>query len=94
MSEAKHTSAPWKWFDYPDGRKLLAGEERAVIHCPDAPMACDEADARLIAAAPDLLEISEAALEYLAGILSPCEPDCDCIVHSLRDVIAKAKGHA
>lgn len=54
------TSGPWKWFNYPDGRMLLAGVERAVIHCPDAPMTCDPDDAALIAAAPDLLAALKA----------------------------------
>jgi hypothetical protein len=49
------TPGPWKWFDYPDGRKLLCGPDRAVIHSPDAPMTCDPEDQSLIAAAPDLL---------------------------------------
>lgn len=50
-----HTPGPWKWFDYPDGRKLLSAPSRAVIHCPDAPMTCNAADASLIAAAPELI---------------------------------------
>jgi hypothetical protein len=59
------TPGEWKWFDYPDGRKLLAGETRAVIHCPDAPMSCDTADAAFIAAAPRLVR------QLLAALSSP-----------------------
>lgn len=66
MSE-QPTAGPWKWFDYPDGRKLLAGYDRAVIHAPDAPMAVDDADARLIAAAPDLLSAARAVLAQFAA---------------------------
>lgn len=62
---AEHTPGPWRWNHYPDGRKLLAGPDRAVIHCPDAPMTCDPADARLIAAAPELLEALLTALPYV-----------------------------
>ena len=54
------TPGPWKWFDYPDGRKLLSGLNHAVIHCPDAPMTIDEDDARLIAAAPEMLAACRA----------------------------------
>jgi hypothetical protein len=50
------TPGPWTWFDYPDGRKLLTAPNRAVIHCPDAPIGCDAEDAALIAAAPELLQ--------------------------------------
>lgn len=59
----RHTPGPWTWFDYPDGRKLLSGPDRAVIHCPDAPMSCDPADARLIAAAPELLAALNDVIE-------------------------------
>lgn len=37
-----HTPGPWTWFVYPDGRKLLASSERAVIHCPDVPLLAAE----------------------------------------------------
>lgn len=56
------TGGPWKWLSYPSGAKLLAGRERAVIHCPDAPMSVNEADQALIAAAPDMrLELDQIA---------------------------------
>jgi hypothetical protein len=51
-----HTPGPWKWFNYPDGRKLLSGQNRAVIHCPDARMSVEPADQALLSAAPDLFE--------------------------------------
>ena len=54
------TSGPWKWINYPDGRKLLAGRERAVIHCPDGPMSVNDADMALIASAPDILRENSA----------------------------------
>ena len=65
MSDPKFTPGPWKWLHYPDGRKLLAALSRAVVHCPDAPIGMDEADAHLIAAAPDLY----AALRDLAALV-------------------------
>lgn len=51
----RHSAGPWRWFNYPDGRKLLCGTHKAVIHCPDAPVSIDPLDAALIAAAPELL---------------------------------------
>lgn len=62
-ADVKHTRGPWRWFDYPSGSKLLAGVERAVIHCPDAPMTVDPADAALIAAAPDLLAACKSLID-------------------------------
>lgn len=59
------TSGPWKWLSYPSGAKLLAGRERAVIFCPDAPMAVNEADQALIASAPAMRE----ELDHIAQIL-------------------------
>jgi hypothetical protein len=84
------TSGPWKWFDYPDGRKLLCGPDRAVIHCPDAPMTCDPEDAGLIAAAPDLLAALKAFIdaydgdEYASGVWP--------LMDQARAAIAKAEG--
>lgn len=59
------TPGPWRWFDYPDGRKLLCAKNGAVVHCPDAPMSVTYADSVLIAAAPDLLDaLRQARREY------------------------------
>ena len=80
-----HTPGPWQWFDYPDGRKLLCAQNRAVIHCPDAPMTCGLADARLIAAAPDLLAAAKAA--YVA--LPMTEHNAD-VNKALTEAILKA----
>ena len=49
-------------------------------------------DARLIAAAPDLLTAAENALDWLENDLGPCEPDCECVIHGVRDAIARARG--
>ena len=62
-TKAKHTPGPWRWFNYPDGRMLLTGENNAVIHCPDAPMSCAPEDQSLIAAAPELLAALKAMEE-------------------------------
>ena len=80
MSE-KHTPGPWKWYNYPDGRKLLSGFTCAVIHCPISDMSVTDADQALIAAAPKLLarvkELEEAladacrlAAEYSESLLA------------------------
>lgn len=80
---ATHTPAPWKWLNYPDGRKLLVARDRAVIHCPDAPITCDAADADLIAAAPDLLAALKAVLVAYDGTF-------DVLGQSMRLKIAAA----
>jgi hypothetical protein len=88
-----HTPAPWKWFNYPDGRKLLSGPNQAVIHCPDAPMTCDEGDANLIAAAPEML----AALRMIESVYRlNCvhEGEPSSVLDALQAAIAKAEGRA
>ena len=52
------------------------------------------ANARLIAQAPHLYALVKDALQYLEETLGPCEPDCDCLIHSFRTVIAKIEGVA
>lgn len=86
-----HTPGPWRWFDYPDGRKLLAADSRAVIHCPDAPMTCEPADQCLIAAAPDLLAAAQAVLAaHPITYRSPTtEP---ATIERLAEAIEKAEG--
>lgn len=52
------------------------------------------ADARLIAAAPDLYDAMTGAMDYLEGTLAPCEDGCECLLHSFRAAIAKAEGRS
>lgn len=96
-----HTPGPWTWMNYPDGRKLLAAPARAVVHCPDAPMTCDPADARLIAAAPDLLaalkRLTEAEVYVDNGYCQgywPNEHLEDCEGAQALAAIAKAEGRS
>jgi hypothetical protein len=79
-----HTPGPWTWFNYPDGRKLLCAEDRAVIHCPDAPISIELADAHLIAAAPDLLDVARQTAE--------CFTQSTVFGAVVRAAIAKAEG--
>ena len=87
-----HTPGPWKWFDYPDGRKLLAGPNRAVIHCPDAPITVEPSDQVLIAAAPELYAALRNHLPYIEDMLAPCEEGCTCPLHDFRAALAKTEG--
>jgi hypothetical protein len=52
-----------------------------------------DANALLIAAAPDLLQALKETLAYWDSCgFSDCEPDCECIVQSVQAAIAKAEG--
>lgn len=100
MSESKHTPGPWKAY----GFMITGGDFRQVADCnmpvgtpgreEDATVDEDQANARLIAAAPDLL----AACEML--ISDPSEEwsqtEFDRRIGAARDLaraaVAKAKG--
>ena len=104
MSEQpKHTPGPWywddedalPWTDYDgvehapflvdrNGRYVMAGSD---IRIPK------EANARLIAAAPDLLEALKTLADYPSAggyALGPCISECD--MREIRAAIAKAEG--
>jgi hypothetical protein len=52
----------------------------------------DTANAKLIAASPELLAALKVTLNYWTSTgFAECEPGCDCIVESVRAAIAKAE---
>ena len=102
---SKHTPGPWNYTMYKDSGwdfKLTAdhGETEIVSGCGccDSPWVSSEADARLIAAAPDLLEAIEAAIAsgMIPGESITGGPGAKTqqgkAAAMLRAAIAKAKG--
>lgn len=90
MSEAaKHTPGPWRYQEESDAYTHIvrAGENFFVCQLPQSTRGRAEADARLIAAAPDLLRVAELLVSWL---------DEDEGAHKLCDTaraaIAKATG--
>ncbi|HSG19548.1 MAG TPA: hypothetical protein VLA31_02160 [Burkholderiaceae bacterium] len=92
---SKHTPGPWR----PRNGIVLADSHKGT-HCSDediafygGPLVCEsirtDANARLIAAAPDLLEALKAMLEYY-GSHTACV-ECQDMA---RAAIAKAEGKA
>ena len=86
----KHTPGPWHWSrDTMENRCdiTLDSEDTgySILYCCKKPR---EPNARLIAAAPDLLEALEAALRKIEWIL-PVEWD---VMRQINAAIAKAKG--
>jgi hypothetical protein len=91
MSEAKYTPGPWQWY-HPIGAEH--NKQRFVSrpgHLAHADV-YGEANARLIAAAPELLEALEEAAYMLNDNVSP-EDNHDVIdcLNKIRAVIARAK---
>lgn len=96
-----HTPGPWSWWTSCSFRRLSATWDGDVLHAviqrsdghPDIhfPNGGPEGpDARLIAAAPELLEALEEILNYSGGADSAL--DDDYVMDRARAAIAKATG--
>ena len=98
MSESKHTPGPWKYAPQGDSDGFTVGTDHFVV-AGDVELACppNEADARLIAAAPELLlelELLAEGLDEAAAQLHGNEwgETCAAWARQARGVIRKAKG--
>lgn len=95
--KASYTPGAWRWstigLHEPERNTLLAGEcEVARVEFRSL-KGCDEANARLIAAAPDLLEACERAIERLnAANRARTEKQGHFRNGDIEAAIAKAKG--
>lgn len=97
--KTQHTPGPWR----AEGCMVYAGENRVARTWSGTqdgiPTPTMFADARLIAAAPDLLAALKAALEWLRAARAD-EPDdwdtsdLDDAIRMGRSAVAKAKGGA
>lgn len=102
MSAAKWQQGPWHYYDRHGARWLACGTRmKPFVVCVLG--GCTDADAALIAAAPDLAEALEALLMYAChSIACPVsdmhidEPTCTCgvaeQVTAARAALAKARG--
>lgn len=86
-----HTPGPWA-IEEGDRETHIVGGEAILAYCPDWPCAPQEqeANARLIAAAPALLEALDALLEFLDNG-TPIYPGA-LAVNDARAAITKARG--
>ena len=91
---SKHAPGPWKWND---GYRGLEGNDRTVIHYFDyegmwLPFTSErDANAFLIAAAPDLLEALKEALPWIGGIANE-NGSAEDAYQAAVIAIAKAEG--
>lgn len=88
MTQSKHTPSPWSLEKVGDDFSVVNREHEgddwdiATVHST-------EANARLIAAAPELLEALEIMLKYAESYLAPSDGP---IFETARAAIAKARG--
>ena len=99
MSAAQHTLGPWAFTVQSDGEdfKLTAGAGKLTVlagcGCCGSPYLCGDdhmADARLIAAAPELLAALQSLLNEDGGSLAHSANNPVCV--AVRAAIAKATG--
>lgn len=89
-----HTPGPWVYVDDFSVRVPLDDDLGMVIaDCDGNDIVETEANGRLIAAAPDLLEACEMALEFISnGTLRPDYHNPYALMVSLQSMIRKARG--
>jgi hypothetical protein len=94
MAEQKHTPGPWAIFKVRLSGMFLIGKAADVdlANSDGHAMADNEADARLIAAAPDLLAALEVCAEELRNISSNVL--MNAAYQNARAAISKATGEA
>lgn len=107
MSKQSHTPGPWKWtesFETEDGRETFTlvceKYEYGILSCdglgnsPQSLGPQGEADAKLIVAAPELLEALKGMLEVYGGQYNDdCLPKSSTeleLIQQARSAIAKA----
>lgn len=81
---SQHTPGPWHVMQIGGDRCLVVGP--IEIGNPDVAELFDGPDARLIAAAPELLAACESALLYIRS-----DPAVHPLIVQLQEVISKAK---
>jgi hypothetical protein len=106
MSEQQHTPGPWKVSEVEDGGEIISRgvkgpNGRGINTGCDIEM-FSEADARLIAAAPELLaacKVADGLFAYGVGGVATdtqnrdrCIKEARAIMAQIRAAIAKAKG--
>lgn len=103
---SKHTPGPWKKYDsaFPQFFVTTDGKDICKVSSEDVSMLEAEANARLIAAAPDLIEALEKMVEYAhqysgrersqSAAMEIVETPISDDVAAARAAIAKARGEA
>ncbi len=92
---SKHTPGPWRQSqDYEvrhsDSNNLIAMATYSNVDSVDPNRMCALGNARLIAAAPELLQFAKGCEDWLASL--PAEIETRHMLYAVREAIAKATG--
>lgn len=94
MNQPKHTPGPWHVLDHPNREYFVYGPDgNLVANCDgwiNHTLADKQANARLIAAAPELLEACIEALRQLSAPDCPVIPDGAMVRGRLYAALKKA----
>ena len=87
---ALHTPGPWEWAEDVDGWGREGLSPDVIRPTVNERIRVDDANARLIAAAPDLLDALKIAMDYMS--FHNGEYDCQDQLDLINAAIAKATG--
>jgi hypothetical protein len=89
MNSTAHTPGPWRYQEKSDAYTHIvrAGEHRFICQLPQDTSGKAEADARLIAAAPDMLALLNEAAEFIQPFNR-----AEDLLDRIEAAIAKAEG--
>lgn len=89
---ADYTPGPWVHIQYWNASNCVASSEDNDVHIAYLHTNNAEANARLIAAAPDLLAALEVMFDWVLSIPGIVGVRADDVCIQARDAIAKARG--
>jgi hypothetical protein len=94
MAEQKHTPGPWHVTGSDVGGAMVVTDQVEIAGWPDMPQDRSMANARLIAAAPELLEACKQALTAATEPVSFAEmkAEAERVIKALRAAIERAEG--
>ena len=92
MTEAEHTPGPWHIMEGTDWVIVSPEVSVAAVYTPRGVREVRQANANLIAAAPDLLEALETAAYVLEHYLDYTQNDMAVMAEDARAALAKARG--
>ena len=98
QKQSKHTPGPWEYFEQRHwrGEKMygcVRGGGMVIVNgCAPGGTEEDNANARLIAAAPELLAALELALTTLSSVACNESDEIDNVKTEIANAINKAKG--